>query len=245
MSISNIQFTSFKDGSIQVKFESTVDLKSIARSKVVEKLCDASNVLYYTGEVIRKKDHRKLQPIVVKNGNYYECTEFDCRHKWLFSFEVILLLTPLSDFKWEDYGDAKKAVIQYAVCNHKDFEKEVYAYMKDEMEEARNAIEENWNEIYEVAIGDTAFSKEELQKLFHEERYKVYRCESYASYSGYSLIAASSAKEANEIIREFQKSDKDNHFNSWGYASVTEEDVIEGVFSNTKGILEYGIRYSG
>ena len=75
--------------------------------------------------------------------------------------------------------------------------------------------------------------------------YKVYKVEPQTYYHGMSLVAADSAEEANSIIADFKIEDTDNWHDSWGYCGVDESDVIEGVFSERKGIVLYGIYYYG
>lgn len=73
----------------------------------------------------------------------------------------------------------------------------------------------------------------------------VYEVSSGCHYSGFALIAAENAKEANKFIQEFKDEDKDNYYNSYGYEFVEEYDVIEDVFAERKGFITHGIRYSG
>ena len=75
--------------------------------------------------------------------------------------------------------------------------------------------------------------------------YKVYKVEHRMYYHGISLVATNSAVEANSIIADFKKNDTNNWNDSWGYCEVDESDVIEGVFSERKGIVLYGIYYYG
>lgn len=77
--------------------------------------------------------------------------------------------------------------------------------------------------------------------VIHEHRYSVYKCLSDVGYYGYALVAADSAKEANAIIKFFQKTDYNNKCDSRGYTLVDESDLIEGIFSSRRGIIEYGI----
>lgn len=77
------------------------------------------------------------------------------------------------------------------------------------------------------------------------ERYKVYKIDSNSSYIGYSLVAANTAEEANQYIGSFREEDSDNKCDSWGYANVSEDDVLEHIFSDEPGIIDYGIRYFG
>ena len=75
--------------------------------------------------------------------------------------------------------------------------------------------------------------------------YKVYKVEPRMYYHGISLVAADSAEEANVIIADFKRDDTNNWNDSWGYCEVDESDVIEGVLSERKGIVLYGIYYYG
>ena len=76
--------------------------------------------------------------------------------------------------------------------------------------------------------------------------YKVYKIESAAYYHGFSLVAAENDEEANLIITKFQEDDPNNLRDSRGYENVNEEaDLIDGVFAARKGILHFGIYYSG
>jgi hypothetical protein len=75
--------------------------------------------------------------------------------------------------------------------------------------------------------------------------YKVYCIDSKTFYRGMSLVAADDAEEANAIIDKFVEEDNKNACDSWGYMHVNEADVIVGVYSKEKGIVHYGIYYSG
>ena len=75
--------------------------------------------------------------------------------------------------------------------------------------------------------------------------YKVYKVEPQMHYHGMSLVAAESAVEANSIIADFKRDDTNNWNDSWGYCEVDESDAIEGVLSERKGIVLYGIYYHG
>ena len=77
-------------------------------------------------------------------------------------------------------------------------------------------------------------------------KYKVYEISPKLScYHGMSLVAAESAEEANHIIKDFVKSDPKNFYDSWGYSQVSESNLIEGVYSENKGIVHMGIYYYG
>lgn len=75
--------------------------------------------------------------------------------------------------------------------------------------------------------------------------YKVYKVEPQMHYHGMSLVAAESAEEANLFISEFKKDDTNNWDDSWGYCEVDEDDAIEGLLSENKGIVFRGIYYYG
>ena len=75
--------------------------------------------------------------------------------------------------------------------------------------------------------------------------YKVYKVEPQMHYHGMSLVAANNAEEANSIIADFKREDTNNWHDSWGYCEVDESDVIEGLLSERKGIVLYGIYYYG
>ena len=75
--------------------------------------------------------------------------------------------------------------------------------------------------------------------------YKVYVSRSGCYYGGISLIAANSAAEANRTIDLFKQVDVGNKCDSWGYTSVEEYDVLEGVYSENSGIIYSGIYYTG
>ena len=78
--------------------------------------------------------------------------------------------------------------------------------------------------------------------------YKVYKVEPQMHYHGMSLVAAVNAIEANSIIADFKKDDTNNwndSWDSWGYCEVDEDDAIEGLLSENKGIVFRGIYYYG
>ena len=75
--------------------------------------------------------------------------------------------------------------------------------------------------------------------------YKVYVVDPRAYYGGKALVAAESAEEANKFIDDFVHRDSHNHGDSWGYCHVYEGDSIEEVYAKQKGILYYGIYYTG
>lgn len=73
--------------------------------------------------------------------------------------------------------------------------------------------------------------------------YKVYRIYSKMDYTGYSLIAANTAEEANWMIEDFKKSDSRNLNDSYGYDYVDENDVIENLHADYTGFILHGINY--
>ena len=76
-------------------------------------------------------------------------------------------------------------------------------------------------------------------------RFPVYKIYSKMHYGGSALVAANSAKEANEFIDSYKEIDKDNSGNSWGYSYVDEDDRLSYIFATCTGILDYGIYYTG
>jgi hypothetical protein len=77
-------------------------------------------------------------------------------------------------------------------------------------------------------------------------KYNVYEVRPWLGcYRGMSLVAAESTEEANCIIKDFIKSDHKNHMDSWGYSQVSEHDLIEGLYSENKGVVHMGIYYYG
>lgn len=95
------------------------------------------------------------------------------------------------------------------------------------------------------SIGNLKVALDELSSMPTVERYKVYEIDSKCSYIGTSLVAAKTAEEANKYIDGFREIDKDNKCDSWGYADVSEDDVIENLWSEESGIIKHGIRYYG
>ena len=75
--------------------------------------------------------------------------------------------------------------------------------------------------------------------------YNVYMIQANIHYDGISLVAANTVEEANSFITSFQNIDKENNCDSWGYGTVDEHDIIEGVYSENSGIIHHGIHYSG
>ena len=75
--------------------------------------------------------------------------------------------------------------------------------------------------------------------------YKVYYMSPSSCYSGFALIAAMSAEEANECIANFKERDSNNKYDSYGWTYVYEDDAIEELSSNVGGIIYDHIYYSG
>ena len=76
--------------------------------------------------------------------------------------------------------------------------------------------------------------------------FKVYDMMVTGPYSGTVLIAATSAEEANNLIRNFKASDPDNKYNSYAYeADLTEDDVVEGLFAEDTGWVYDRVTYTG
>ena len=76
--------------------------------------------------------------------------------------------------------------------------------------------------------------------------YKVYRVYPRGrAYTGFSIVAAESAEDANKIIQDFRDSDKHNYRDSYAYSDVYESDLIEELSSNCKGIIHEGFYYRG
>ena len=94
--------------------------------------------------------------------------------------------------------------------------------------------------------------KDEAEVMIEEYReeiildlYKVYKIEPNSCYRGTSLVAAKTASEANNYIENFRDLDKDNANDSGGYSDVNEDDMLENIYSNESGIIDYGIYYHG
>lgn len=75
--------------------------------------------------------------------------------------------------------------------------------------------------------------------------FKVYKVYSEPHYAGCALVAANSAKEANEFIKSFKDSDENNCCDSYGYCYVDEDDLIEHLSSDIEGLIEQSIYYVG
>ena len=75
--------------------------------------------------------------------------------------------------------------------------------------------------------------------------HNVYKINSKCYYSGISFVAADNADEANAFIDSFKKSDPENIFDSRGYENVTEDNVVDNLYSDIKGIIYKDIYYCG
>lgn len=64
-------------------------------------------------------------------------------------------------------------------------------------------------------------------------------------YRGESLVGASSAEEANRIIKEFKRGDPHNYLDSGGYSKVSECNCLDGIWAEGEGIIYMGICYYG
>ncbi len=73
--------------------------------------------------------------------------------------------------------------------------------------------------------------------------YEIYP--SGSCYSGKALVGAESVEQANEFILKFKKEDPLNRYDSWGYGYVDDELPLRHLFSDTLGIINYGIYYNG
>ena len=75
--------------------------------------------------------------------------------------------------------------------------------------------------------------------------YKIYEVSPAQYYYGYGLVAAHSAAEANEHIAVMKELDPTNRWDSYGWTFVSEDDVVENIYSDIEGIMRSNIRYSG
>lgn len=73
--------------------------------------------------------------------------------------------------------------------------------------------------------------------------YKVYFVPCKMYYTGYSLIAANTAEEANKMIEAFKESDPSNLYDSFGYGFTDEKDVIKSLHADHDGFILHGIYY--
>lgn len=76
-----------------------------------------------------------------------------------------------------------------------------------------------------------------------EKLHSVYGILPNSNYGGEALVAADSIEEANGFISEFKQRDRYNALDSFGYGEV--DDIKEHLFSDQKGIIDYGIYYIG
>ena len=76
-------------------------------------------------------------------------------------------------------------------------------------------------------------------------KHNVYQILPSRYYGGISLVAAENAEKANEAIREFIKSDPENHNSSWRYEYIDESYRLDHLYSDITGIIYEGIYYSG
>ena len=74
---------------------------------------------------------------------------------------------------------------------------------------------------------------------------KIYKVDPATYYFGFALIAAPDAATANEMIAEYKASDPTNQWDSFGFTYVTEEDVIDDIYSNITSIIYNNIQYCG
>lgn len=109
------------------------------------------------------------------------------------------------------------------------------SYKDQEVDEKNEKIEDLEKRIREL----------ENQSMSTSKRYKVYEIMANNCYIGVSLVAANTAEEANKYIYEFKNKDENNDFNSFGYSKVSEDDVIENIWSEELGIIKYDIHYYG
>lgn len=80
---------------------------------------------------------------------------------------------------------------------------------------------------------------------YKKMKYRVYEVSPTDCYGGYALIAASTADEANYIIKQFKKDDIHNNLDSIGFGRVTEDDRIVPLESKQFGIIVDRIYYAG
>lgn len=78
-----------------------------------------------------------------------------------------------------------------------------------------------------------------------DEKYKVYKVSPKMHYSGFALIGAHSAEEANRYIDHFLEMDLHNDLDSWGYDHVDEDDVIDDLWAEKNGFILTEIYYIG
>ena len=74
---------------------------------------------------------------------------------------------------------------------------------------------------------------------------KIYKVDPAMYYLGFALIAAPNAATANEMIAEYKTNDPTNRWDSFGFTYVTEEDVIDDIYSDLTSIVYNCIQYCG
>lgn len=81
-----------------------------------------------------------------------------------------------------------------------------------------------------------------LKRLEHSCTYQLYNIDAKIGYEGESFVAGSSAEDANRYIQIFKEIDRSEDKISQGYNNVSEEDRVEGTFSDTPGFVYHGIK---
>lgn len=71
----------------------------------------------------------------------------------------------------------------------------------------------------------------------------VYEVLPKSNYAGRALVAAESTDEADQFIMQFKQRDPNNEGDSWGYDRTYY--IKEHLYSDVKGIIDYGIYYIG
>ena len=165
MNISSIRFVTRKDGSVGVTFETDSNLKYVEENFAIQEVCRLSNILKYTGIFVRKMDHRELFPIVLKDGIYYECTNYQFEYKWLFIYEGKMCLQPISNFNQVEYYSIKEVAIKYTIFSWNTLERKTFAYRKEELKDAREAILKDAKDIEDITISNNSFTKKEFFDL--------------------------------------------------------------------------------
>lgn len=98
-------------------------------------------------------------------------------------------------------------------------------------------------DVEEVGTGESVqkpWNPPEFNFLEDSAKYRIYIIHPRTShYSGLTLVAANSAAEADEYVRNDLDASKDD----CDYAS--EKDVVEGAYSEKPGVLHHGIFYRG
>ncbi len=76
--------------------------------------------------------------------------------------------------------------------------------------------------------------------------FNIYRASIRKGYRGICFIAANSPEEAMKYISDFQESDPDNDYDSYGIMpKITEEDIIPDMKGTVGGVLFNSVYYSG